>query len=169
MKIVLVALLFAASAFAQDQPAGVSPACGPGDASFEVKVDRSQHAMAEPEAGKALVYFIQDTGVKVTFGIYPITTVGIDGAWVGAYKNDSYFSVAVEPGEHHLCANIRSLSTGHQVEFAHLTAEAGKVYYYRTRMFATQGQLYFELNPADSDEARYLIASDPLSVSQPKK
>jgi hypothetical protein len=169
MKIALIALLFAASAYAQQSSAGVASACGPKDVSFDVKLDHSQHTLAQPEPGKARVYFIQETGIKVTFGVYPTTSLGIDGAWVGAYKNDSYISVSVDPGEHHVCASLQALATGHQVELAHFTAEAGKIYYYRTRLILSQGQEYFELIPVDSDEARYLVASFPLSVSHPKK
>jgi hypothetical protein len=169
MKAAVIALFFAASAFAQSPPAGLPAACGPKDVSFEVKPDHSQHTLAQPEPGKARVYFIQETGIKVTFGVYPTTGIGIDGAWVGAYKNNSWFSVSVEPGEHHVCANLQSLSTGHQMELAHFTAEAGKIYYFRTRLFIAEGLRYFELNSVDSDEAKHLIASYPLSVSAPRK
>jgi hypothetical protein len=43
------------------------------------------------------------------------------------------------------------------VKLVHFTAEAGKVYYFRS------------LEQADSDEAKYLIANYPLSISTPKK
>ena len=56
---------------------------------------------------------------------------------------------------------------------AHFTAEPGKVYYFRTR-FHDSGRIgaappYVDIDPVDSDEARYLLASYPMSVSQPKK
>jgi hypothetical protein len=57
--------------------------------------------------------------------------MALDGAWVRANKNNSYFSGSVEPGEHHMCSILRSELFGHPVEFAHITAEARKVYYFR--------------------------------------
>ncbi len=169
MKIAFVLLFFAVSTFAQSPAAIATAACGPRNVGFDVKTHGSQHTLTPPDPGKARVYFLQETGTHVIFGVYPITNIGIDGEWVGAYKNNAYFSVSVEPGEHHVCANLQSLNTGHQVELAHFTAEAGKIYYYRTRLFLARGLVYFELNPLDSDQANYLIASFPLSVSQPKK
>jgi hypothetical protein len=56
-----------------------------------------------------------------------------------------------------------------RVELAHFTAEAGKIYYYRTRLVVSRSVELLELNPIDSDQAKYLIASFSLSVSSPKK
>jgi hypothetical protein len=60
MRIIGLVMLFAVSAFTQVPPA-VTAACGPEKASFNVKLDESQHALAQPEPGKAGVYFIQET------------------------------------------------------------------------------------------------------------
>jgi hypothetical protein len=161
MKFVLVFMLLAASAFAQNQTAVVPPACGPKDPNFDVKLDKSQHTIAPPEPGKARVYFIQDLGKVNCIGACGRTKIGLDGTWVGAVQHNSYFSVSVEPGEHHLCA-----APGPITAFAHLTAEAGKTYYFRTRGFSTSTQLLFDFDPIDSDQAKYLIASFPLSVTR---
>jgi hypothetical protein len=166
MKIALITLLLAASALSQEPPSGVTSACGPRTGSFAVNLDSSQHTQAQPEPGKALVYFIQEKG-KDTFSV--TTTIGIDGAWVGANKNSSYFSVSVEPGERHVCANVQSFR-GHPVGLAHFTAEAGKVYYFNARaVYGEESSLYLFFGEVDSDEAEYLIAPSPLSVSTPKK
>jgi hypothetical protein len=53
--------------------------------------------------------------------------------WVGANKNSSTFVVSVEPGEHHVCANVQS-RRGHPVGLAHFTAEAGHVYFFNARV-----------------------------------
>ncbi|MGD0891863.1 MAG: hypothetical protein ABR923_10040 [Terracidiphilus sp.] len=163
MKVAWIVLLFAASALAQKPADGLPAVCGPRDAGFTVKLDRSQHALAEPEPGRACVYFIQDArGFKTNFGV--------DGAWVGASDGDSYFPVSMEPGAHHLCANIESRIAGHQMGLLHFTAEVGQTYYFRTRLFIAQGSAeYFEFEPIDSDEAGRMIATYPLSVSQAKK
>lgn len=62
MKGFLVAMLLAASAFAQEPSTVAASACGPDSSSFQVKLDDSQHGPAQPDAAKALVYFIQEKG-----------------------------------------------------------------------------------------------------------
>jgi hypothetical protein len=166
MKSTIIALLLAASAFAQAQSGVATSACGPQSGSLQVKLDASQHTLAQPDPGKALVYFIQEKGSD-SFAV--TTRIGIDGEWVGANKNSSYFAVSVEPGEHHVCANVQSFR-GHPVGFVHFTAEAGSVYYFGARIVYGEGSnLYFSLGAVDSDQARYLIDSLALSVSTPKK
>ena len=164
MKSAFIVLLFAASAFAQESSAVATSACGPNAGSFQVKLDASQHTLAQPDPGKALVYFIQEKGSD-SFAV--TTRIGIDGAWVGANKNSSYFAVSVEPGEHHVCASVQSFR-GHPVGFVHFTAEAGNIYYFGGRVLYGEGSdLYFSLGAIDSDQARYLINSLALSVSTP--
>jgi hypothetical protein len=165
MRSLLVLIILAVSAFSQEQVSVVPAACGPKEA-FDVKLDQSQHALAQPEPGKARVYFVQDIGAVNCLGSCG-AKIGLDGAWAGANKQNSYFSVSVEPGEHHVCANTSSQFSPHTVALAHFTAEAGKVYYFRTRPYLAKDQLP-NLDPIDSDEARYLIASYPLSMSHPK-
>src|ERR1039458_8277054 len=98
MKAVFILMLLTLSAFAQ-QEAPVAAACGPKDVKFEAKLDDSQHTLAQPEAGKTLVYFIQDIGAVNCIGGCMTTRIGLDGAWVGANQHNSYFSMSVEPGE----------------------------------------------------------------------
>ncbi len=180
MKIALVALLFAVSALAQDRPGALPAACGPKNVSFHVQLDESQHPLAKPETGMAMVYFIQDNGMGYGIGnfLYQHFTlkIGMDGAWVGAYKKNSYFAVSVVPGEHHVCANVQSnLSVGHLQSLAHFTAAPGKVYYFHTQFLG--GEFisrypfpeYVSFNQIDSDEGKYLIATYPLSLSKPAK
>ena len=172
MRLALIFLLFVFPALAQEKAAPMAPppACGPDSVRYVVKLDKLQHTLTEPGPGKALVYFIQDKGPQ-SFGIAAAveTRIGIDGAWVGANRNNSYFSVSVEPGEHHLCSTEQTIGVP-DIELAHFeAAEAGKVYYYRLSIVFTRVGLRFFLNPLDSDQAKYLIASYPLSVSQPRK
>ncbi len=175
MRSVIVVMLFAVSVFAQNQSV-VTAACGPKGTRFDVKRDESQHTLALPEPGKARVYFVQDIGEVNCLGSCLTTRIGLDGAWVGANQYNSYFSVSVEPGEHHVCASPQSrfapATSSHYagilLALAHFTAEAGKVYYFRTRSFGGQYQKLFDIDALDSDQARYLIVNYPLSVSQPK-
>jgi hypothetical protein len=163
VKIVLIAFLFAASAFAQNS----SSVCGSENVSFKVTLDKSHSSPPKPERGKATVVFIQDFGAqKFGIGVHEITRIGVDGSWVGALKDNSYSSVFIEPGERHIFVNLDSAIPGKTVEFAHFTAEAGKVYHFRWR-YSSGGDLL--LAPVDSDEAKYQIAQFPLSISNPKK
>jgi hypothetical protein len=164
-------MLLAVCAFAQDPSGGAAPACGPKATRFDVKRDDSQHTLAQPKPGKALIYFVQDIGVVTCLGTCVTTKIGLDGTWIGANQHNSYFSVSVEPGEHHLCANPQGIFSPARklVALAHFTAEGGKVYYFRTRAFGGKDQVLFDFDPVDSDQAKYLIESFPLSVSHPKK
>jgi hypothetical protein len=158
MKIAFIALLFAASACAQAQSATLPAACGPDDVSFNVTLDKSQHLLEHSRPGKALAYFFQDEAWA---------KIGLDGAWVGTNRGHSYLSVSVEPGEHHICVN--AIYRDHPTEVAHLSAEAGKVYYYRVRVLPLDSGSYLFVDAIDSDEAKYLITSYPRSLSHSKK
>jgi hypothetical protein len=59
MRSVLLVMLLAVSAFAQEEPSAVASACGPKGAWLDVKLDESQHTLAKPEPGKARIYFVQ--------------------------------------------------------------------------------------------------------------
>jgi hypothetical protein len=171
LKVFVAAIVssFSIPLIGQNQLGPIPSACGDLQASMAVNLDHSQHTVVQPEPEKALVYFIQDTGELSTLA-YPTTKIGIDGKWVGANKKDSYFAVAVEPGEHHLCAVVQSSFVHGGPELTHFSAEAGKVYYFRTRIFfAEKTAEYFSLIPADSDEARYLIESYPLATAHARK
>ncbi len=172
MKTALVVILFAASAFAQDQAAiaASEAACGPKAVKFDAKQDASQHPVPQPDPGKALVYVIQDIGEIPCTGC-ALTKVGLDGAWVGANQGSSYFFFAAEPGERHICVNwqswlgLRSRAFG----LANFTAEAGQVYYFRVRIFESRSIYYFDLDSTNSDQGKFLVASSAFSVSHPKK
>jgi len=168
MRILVLLSLLAAWSFAQVPPPPTPAACGPDNVSFKVKTDNSQHTLAQPDPGKARVYFIHDAGTGSTVG-YPTVKLAMGGAWLGANHGNSYFSVSVEPGEHHLCVTLQSSLYGQRVELAHFTAEAGKVYYYRTRLVTSRSVELLELDPADNDQGKYLVGTFPLSISTPKK
>lgn len=168
MRTVVFIMLFAASAFAQTPPVASTAACGHENVSFKVKLEESPHTLAQPDPGKARVYFFHDAGTNITLG-YPTVKLAIDGAWVGANHGNSYFSVSVEPGEHHVCVTLQSSLVAQRLELAHFTAEAEKVYYYRTQLVMSRSVELLELDPIDSDQGRYMIAFFPLSVSTAKK
>jgi hypothetical protein len=172
MKTALVLVLLTAFAFAQDQAAiaAAEAGCGPKDVRFDAKQDATQHPVPQPESGKALVFVAQELGETQCKGC-ALTKVGIDGNWVGANQGSSYFSFAVDPGEHHLCVNWQSRLEWRSRAFAltNFTAEPGQVYYFRTRLFATHTDYVFDLDRVNTDQGKLLVASSAFSVSHVKK
>src|ERR1017187_3407487 len=165
MKVALAVLFLSVSAVAQTKATGAADACGPRDVVFDVKTDNSQHTLAQPEAGKALVYIIDKSGLACTSGGWCVMRAGLDGTWVGAYKGsaygppyNSYVAVPIEPGEHHVCVDGQS-GAGDMIALAHFTAEAGKVYYLGIEGVYSRPSRFLNIGPLDSDEGKYLIAT----------
>lgn len=173
MKTGIAVMLLVASAVAQKAPAspGVG-ACGLLGVNFNTETSMGQ-PLVQPESGKALVYVAEDFPKFGEVIGAPTIKVGLDGSWVGATHGASYISFTVNPGEHHLCINWQS-SLGRLsrlVAFAHLVAEPGKTYYFRTRAIYSSyaANMYLDLDAIDPDEGEYLVASSQLSTSHPKK
>ena len=168
MKIAVLTLLLASSTLAQRPVDPAATSCGPAHASLYVHLDKRPQTPSPPGPGMARIYFIQQAGTPIRFA-YPSTRVGLDGAWVGALRPNSYFAVSVAPGDHHVCAVVPSIAImiGTATELAHFSAEPGQTYYFRSRLILMQDRVYLELQPVDSDEALHLIASDPVSIASP--
>jgi hypothetical protein len=178
MKAVLLVFLFAISAFTQDlSVVTAESACGPGNIQFSVatKANNGQQSLLQPDPGKAWVYVVEDQKFKVVNDV--TTRVGVDGAWVGANRGNSYLSFSVEPGKHHLCTDWTSgfLPNGRLVSLTSFTAEPGEVYYFRARTSASPSSrgagagASIDLDLVNEDEGRLLVASSVLSISQQKK
>ena len=178
IRTILALFLFASPLFAQDDAATARAAagCGSDRINFEVKTDKRHHPAPQPEPGKGLVYVFADVpSGNYGDGVWHITTrVGLDGDWVGANSSHSYLFFAVSPGDHRLCTNWQS-SVGWRSKVAKaitLTVEAGKIYYFRTKMIPPpehQNEVIMKLESLDPAEGQLLIASSSLSTSQPKK
>jgi hypothetical protein len=179
MKAALVFLCLPAFVFAQEktrfgQDADVprlAAACGPAKTGFKVELDSTQRGPLPPQAGKAMIYFIHDAGLpyeNITVG-YPTTKYALDGSWVGAGHGDSWFAVPVTPGVHHLCAALQSSIVDQRVELAHLTVEAGKTYFFRTRLVLSGTVQLLEFGPIDSDEGEYVVSGYPMATAHVKK
>jgi hypothetical protein len=167
MKIALILFLLASPALAQNKTdtTGALSACGPANVKFEVKPDQTQ-PLSEPPSGKALVYVIEDEVECLRAAPCTTIRIGLDGSWVGATHGNTHFSFSVLPGDHHLCSNWQSKPKDPSCFYslANFTAEAGKVYYFRARVWTR-----LDLDPVNSDEGRYLVATSPLVISLPKK
>lgn len=177
MKSSLTLLLFLATAvFAQNAttPAPSPAACGPVNAKFDAEAIASAPAV-QPEPGKALVYVAEDFRKAPGELGNPTLRVGMDGAWVGATRSNSYLSFAVEPGDHHLCASWQShlQRLSKLAALAGFTAEAGKTYYFRERVtYSSYGggsaNMNLDLESVNSDEGQFLVASDKPAASHAK-
>jgi hypothetical protein len=167
MKIVLLALLLASPVLAQDNPMSAASrfACGPRNVEFTVAKGKDARPMAQPEAGKALVYVIAVKSLA-------LVRVGLDGAWAGAVNDTSSVSFAVDPGEHHLCANWQNKAKDDPLMFAFrgFTAESGKIYYFKTTVNSDETRMVLvKLQTLNDDEGRFLAAATAVSISHPKK
>jgi len=190
----LVVLLLCASLLAAVQARAktiLPDACGDDSIKFNVETQVSQAAPAPPPAGKAQIVFIESFQKNIPMiGGAPIVRFGMDGAWVGANKGDSYFTMIIDPGVHHLCASWQTVSgklKKNSIEMDSFTAEAGKIYYYQFK-FTLNGHSYpgasgpgvtsggggmdmdysFDFGAASEDEGKYHIKASKLSSSKPK-
>jgi hypothetical protein len=160
---------FAAAALGQVAGA---PGCGADGQKFSVSTGGAKPD-AQPAAGKALVYFVEDD-TEFASVPKPTTRVGVDGTWLGATHGNSYLFLTLDPGEHHLCSSWQTavvLGNGHPSAAAHFTAAAGGVYYFemRNRWWRDVGHAETSLRPLDSDEGQLLISKYDYSASKPKK
>jgi len=178
MKLVLSLVLLTTFTWAQDKPnlANASSACGPISTRFDVKTSSDPAPPVPSDPGKALVYFIEDFHkLPGEWWGDPTMRLGLDGAWIGATKSNSYISFALDTREHHMCVNWQSgaIVPGGYMAFARLNAEAGKTYYYRVQILSAGGAAssaaHINLELADPDEGQYLVASSSLSIWHAKK
>jgi hypothetical protein len=147
--------------------------CGPDEIQFDVKTDKKQHVVASPDPGKALVVVFEDEKVGTSLKIGSVTTrVGLDGKWVGANHAESYFAFPVDPGDHRLCVNWQSSFKRFSKlgAAATLSAEAGKVYFYRVELEERSDHPpAVRLEMVDNAEGQFQLASHALSTSRAKE
>jgi hypothetical protein len=112
-------------------------ACGDDGVNFDVETKKDQPPPVPPTSAQAQIVFIETMSkAPGCIGCDLITRVGVDGSWVGANKGNSYFTLTVAPGVHHLCIAIQSWVGRYKkgVSVESFTAEPGKVYYYETTL-----------------------------------
>jgi hypothetical protein len=145
----------------QDQAGAARAAagCGPNEIQFDVKTDKTQHPLTPADAARAVIYVFSERAE------FPNVRIGMDGKWMGANHDDSYFFFTAGPGEHRLCWDTQK-GQGAAVTF---TAEAGKAYFFKTTLRGNN-----EIAPRrkferlDAAEGMFLVSSSPLSTSRPK-
>jgi hypothetical protein len=171
LAILLLGSSLAVRAHAADDRA--APACGLSNIRFAVTTTTQKNLSTTPDAGKALVYVIQDD-TQFESRLRPTVRFGMDGSWIGATHSNSWFSFSADPGLHHLCGNWQkrvALFTGVPTTAAmHFSAEAGHTYYFvmKDKWNKVDG-LSVRLTGLDGDEAPILMHKFSLSVSHPEK
>ena len=177
-RFLLLLLVCAAPAMAQDRSAELRAAagCGPAASEFSVKVDKNQHVTTQPESGKALVYVIAQENPEDSYNAGDVTTrVGLDGTWVGANYGQSFLSFSLAPGEHRVCVDWQStIASRQQLSGAvEIAAEAGKTYYLGTSILPSglaggpREDLW--LKQVDSAEGLLLLSKSGQSAWKEKK
>jgi len=154
-------------------------ACGDDSIKFEVSAKKNQPPPAPPPEGKAQIVLVEDENMMIGAFMYATVRFGMDGAWIGANYNNSYFVVNVDPGVHHLCASWQSaLMFKKSIDVASFTAETGKVYYFAAdvKVTPTGGSVHdhsanydFGLSKLDEDEGKYRIKAWKLATWKTNK
>jgi hypothetical protein len=129
--LLLASLAYAAQAWAATLP----DPCGDDKVKFDVATKKGQPDPAPPAAGNAQIVFIEAVDECGGCTIPPLRFGG-EGAWSGANKGNSYFTVDVLPGEHHLCAAWQGTFgvSRQEPRWANFVALPDKVYYFEARV-----------------------------------
>jgi hypothetical protein len=162
-----VSLVLAAKARALPLP----DACGQDTVRFDVTTQITQPAPTAPAAGKALLVLIEDqNGKSSMFSSGATVRFGLDGAWVGADKGNSFFALDVAPGLHHLCASLQGAPVESMTfDLAPVNAEAGKVYYFAAQVTEVQPYFNFGLSQLNDDQGQYRLKFWTRSTSKPHR
>ena len=152
------------------QNPAVLAACGPLNTQIKVALDPTL-SLPKPPSQNALVNFVFDThiwgGLIKTRG--PVIKVGVDGKWVGALQNQSYFPLRIPPGEHHVCFAEKSLLYGNFIALQQVEARKGTTQYLAAYMLDAEspngdaGGMYMTAYPVNRDEGKMLVQASARS------
>jgi hypothetical protein len=164
----------------QTQAATLPDACGSDKVKFDITLQKNPPAPSAPEPGKGQIIFIEASKKPPAVGCMGncgnMTRYGVDGAWVGATRDNSYFTLSVDPGEHHLCAVL-----GKDVDAEGLSVEDGKVYYFQVNynaegtQYGTHGKPNYQIKKnvdfslLKEDEGKYRVKVSDLSTAVPRQ
>jgi hypothetical protein len=149
-------------------------ACGDDSVKFDVKAEMSKTPPAPPVEGKAQIVFIENENHAIGPFMYATVRFGLDGAWAGANNNNSYFTMTVDPGVHHVCVSWQSAlrMLKKSIDVASFTAEPGKIYYFAANVKVipvgdSNATFDFNLAQLDDDEGKYRVKAWKLAASRP--
>jgi hypothetical protein len=150
-------------------------ACGDDKVKFDVATQKGQPALTAPDPGKAQLVLIENENRMIGPFMYATVRFGMDGAWVGANNNNSYFAVTVDPGVHHLCVSWQSAipMLKKSIDVASFAAEPGKIYYFAANVKVipagdNNATYDFFLSQLNEDEGKYRVKAWKLSASKPR-
>ncbi len=179
MKLVglILAVIFASAS--QVWATVLPDACGADSVKFKVSSQKGQPVRSGP-AEKAQIVIVESPEMDAKClgpSCHVTVRIGLDGAWIGATHDKSYFVFPVSPGEHHLCANWQSAigSLNKLVDMSSFTVESGKLYYYEVKpVMRPMGEhepdeYKLELKSLGEDEGKYRVKISALSTSTPKR
>ncbi|MGA2350297.1 MAG: DUF2846 domain-containing protein [Terracidiphilus sp.] len=145
--------------------------CGDTKTKFDVTTQKSATALPAPDANKALIVFIQPYKMACIGGCLA-PRFAMDGQWVGATHAFSYFTLQVEPGQHHFCSTGQ---TPNEIAIRSFEVKAGMTYFLQARLIisgplteeehesqvlpAGKRSMLFGMSLLDEEKGRYLIKS----------
>jgi len=94
---------------------------------------------------------------------------------VGAQHHDSWLSFSLQPGSHHLCADLQGergqSAERKRISLTSFMAEPSTVHYFRVRTTLDYqlGWTTVDVEAVNRDEGELLVTSYPPSSSQPQK
>lgn len=176
--IIAVTIMALQGSYAPGQNIGSSPAaksaCGPENIKFNVRLDRSPHALMQPTHGKSVVYVFQEypyISLLPPFSLLPSLTmrVGVDGAWVGANRKRSYFAFTVVPGVHSICVSGQS-RLGGMISLYRVVTKSNGIYYFRTQFYCDSSGVCdpLDVESVNEGEAKLLMQTSAYSTSDTK-
>lgn len=165
-------LIIFASGFASSCRAATwPPSCGSQSATFDVKTEKRHLPPAAPTQGKAEIVFLENENQMIGPFMYATVRFGVDGAWAGADKGTSYFSIDVAPGVHHLCASWQSdlHQLNKNLDLTSFTAAPDTIYYFSAHVrVVSKDEVEFGIRQLNPDLAKYRISGSKLAESHLK-
>ena len=124
--------------------------CGDPNTKFDVTTQKSATVLPAPDAGKSLIVFLEPNE-EPCLGCYT-QRFAMDGKWVGATKKHSYFTLQVEPGQHHFCSTGVMRNT---IAIRSFEVKAGGTYFLQARWIPHGGGATSVWWPHDRGRARF--------------
>jgi hypothetical protein len=171
-------MLAPVQALAKSKSAAILPdGCGDDAVMYDAIWEKDNPGLPALADGKALIVFVESLPYSPKKA-YKADTIrfGVDGAWVGANIDESYFTVTVDPGEHNLCASAEYAPNSRKHLYnktATFTAEPGKVYYFEAAHNVIGGQnasiSAFDFAQLSESDGKYRVKAWKFATSNPKK
>jgi hypothetical protein len=144
-------------------------ACGDNSAKLDVLTQNHPATLPAPNPNSATLVFVQRNIRCIGCSI---SRVGLDGAWIGADKGNSYFSFAAAPGVHHVCAywDAPLAKLEDKVGLTDFTAQAGQIYYFEIEVAlrGPEDAPTMRLKPLSPDMGAFLVSRSKQSVMAAK-